>query len=73
MALHRYTTIRGLGREHLPQGIRQDTRKHTRHVLRPDTDDVVRYFADPTDAGWEQFAKSWRTCVEQRFADDPAP
>lgn len=42
----------------LPEGIRQDTRCHTRHILRPTKEMVKTYLADTTAvlgtvAGWE--------------------
>jgi len=39
----------------LPSGIRQDTRKHTRHCLRPTPEIVAVYLADPTLAAWQKF------------------
>ena len=57
----------------LPGGVRQDTRKHTRHVLRPEPNEVARYLADPSDAAWERFARAYRALLARRrgeFAQD---
>ena len=35
---------------HPPDGIRQDTRKHTRHCLRPCAEIVSEYLANPSSA-----------------------
>ena len=57
----------------LPAGERQDTRKHTRHCLRPDTADVTRYLGDPGEAAWKAFASRYRALLERRFREDRAP
>ena len=57
----------------LPDGIRQDTRKHTRHVLRPHTDQVQRYLERPSLAAWHRFAAAYRELLEERFAADAGP
>jgi hypothetical protein len=57
----------------LPEGIRQDTRKHTRHCLRPDAADVAKYLAAPSPEAFEHFAKRYRQTVEARFAEDRTP
>ena len=57
----------------LPDGVRQDTRKHTRHCLRPDAAAVERYLASPGHDGWDSFAAAYRELIEQRFAQDRAP
>ena len=54
----------------LPNGERQDTRKHTRHCLRPDDVAVARYLADPTDAAWRTFAAAYRILLDRRFRED---
>ena len=45
--LGRYQIVRGKRSpdDPLPEGSRQDTRKHTRHVLRPNSEQVVAYLA----------------------------
>lgn len=61
---------RGVPASALPQGVRQDTRKHTRHVLRPTEDMVARYLAAPSDAAWKRFAKEYRALLATRFATE---
>lgn len=59
--LARYKIYRGklpLGGQ-LPVGIRQDTRKHTRHCLRPPADSVNKYLAEPTAAAFDEFAAAY--------------
>ncbi len=72
--LGRYHIVRGKRPpgDPLPEGVRQDTRKHTRHVLRPETKDVERYLDAPSDAAWEAFTASYRTVLTRRFADEGA-
>jgi len=69
--LGRYAMHRGRPAEELPSGERQDTRKHTRHPLRPTPDLVERYLA--RDIGWGTFAAEYGAIVAARFAEDPAP
>ena len=57
----------------LPDGIRQDTRKHTRHCLRPAEQLVAQYQSDPTPAAWKKFAEQYLLDLERRFRQDPAP
>ena len=57
----------------LPDGIRLDIRKHTRHVLRPNPASVVALLAAPTDAAFGRFARKYETDLEARFAADRAP
>ena len=68
-----YRMQRGLPAAQLPQGIRQDTRKHTRHILRPEAEFVREFFADPSDAVWRQSMDRYRAELERRFAQDRAP
>ncbi len=56
----------------LPEGIRQDTRYFTRHVLRPTQAIVEAYLADPTDAAWRVFRKAYRAVLAERFAAERA-
>lgn len=69
--LGRYRIVRGQRSpdEPLPDGVRQDTRKHTRHVLRPEPDEVARFLADPSDAAWERFASAYRAALDARAAE----
>lgn len=57
----------------LPSGIRQDTRKHTRHCLRPQTESVAKYLEDPTPRAWKTFSAGYLRTVKQRWKDDPSP
>ncbi len=75
--LARYSIERGRALADHPkrvrEGARQDTRKHTRHVLRPDAARVERYLADPSDAAWRRFSKAYLRELELRFAADREP
>jgi hypothetical protein len=70
--LGRYTIERGRAVASLPlrqrRGLRIDTRKHTRHVLRPDAEQVQSYLEAPGDAAWKRFAASYRSLLRERFA-----
>jgi len=59
--LSRYTIYRRrpAGAGPLPDGIRQDTRYRTSHILRPKEDIVEAYLADPTDAAWRTFKRRY--------------
>ena len=57
----------------LPTGVRQDTRKHTRHCLRPPAELVVEFLADPTAEGWERFRTEYLRNLQDRYDTDPAP
>ncbi|WP_394821270.1 hypothetical protein [Pendulispora albinea] len=71
--LARYSMIRGAPKSALPKGIRQDTRKHTRHVLRPTAEMVERVLARADDdAAWSAFAKSYRALLDERFEKNRA-
>jgi uncharacterized protein YeaO (DUF488 family) len=72
--LARYSMIRGAPAESLPRGIRQDTRKHTRHVLRPDAEMVESVLEHADDAAtWRTFASGYHALLAQRFSEDRAP
>ena len=71
--LARYTMERGKPASELPQGSRQDTRKHTRHCLRPAAELVARFLDAPGDGAWSQFEAEYAAALEQRFTDDPSP
>jgi hypothetical protein len=72
--LARYSIVRGAPASSLPKGIRQDTRKHTHHVLRP-TEELVESVlgADASDAAWRAFPKRYREILDARFAEDREP
>lgn len=70
--LARYRMVRGkrpLG-DSLPDGIRVDTRKHTRHVLRPSAAIVVAFLSDASDASFDRFALAYSNELEVRFSKD---
>lgn len=73
--LARYQIVRGKRPpgDPLPEGIRQDTRKHTRHCLRPTAKMVAALLAAPTEANFRRFAGQYRELVAGRFAEDRAP
>lgn len=66
--LARYTIVRGAPASTLPQGIRQDARKHTRHVLRP-TAELVALVIGPkaTASSAEEYPRRYRALLEERF------
>jgi len=66
--LTRYRIERGVPAAALPKGMRQDTRKHTRHVLRPTAALVEAYLAAPGEGAWRRFADAYRALLEKRFA-----
>ena len=57
----------------LPDGIRQDARKHTRHCLRPSAEIVAAYLAAPSDKAWDKMTTAYRKLLEERYAADPTP
>src|SRR5689334_11186049 len=72
--LSRYQIKRGASVGSLPrevrEGIRQDCRKHTRHVLRPSAEVVEAFLADPKSVNWTRFAKEYRATLAKRFRED---
>ena len=68
--LTRYRIVRGRRspQDPLPDGVRQDTRKHTRHVLRPTSALVDALLADSSPASFERFARGYRELLAERFA-----
>jgi hypothetical protein len=73
--LARYRIIRGKrpASEPLPDGVRIDTRKHTRHCLRPEAASVRAFLAEPSAAAFKRFAAAYRSTLQQRFAADREP
>ena len=69
--LTRYQIRRGARAKDLPTGIRQDTRKHTRHILRPATEEVEAYLGGRST--WPQFAARYRALIARRFDENPEP
>ena len=64
---------RGVPAGALPPGVRQDTRKHTKHCLRPTPALVTAYLGVPSDTAWEVFREGYERLVSERFAADPGP
>ena len=75
--LARYSIERGRKLADLPRRVReatrQDTRKHTRHILRPDADEVTLYLANPGGAAWTRFRRAYRETLRARFRDGRGP
>ena len=73
--LARYKLYRGKppANAKLPAGIRQDTRKHTRHCLRPPEKIVAAYLAEPTLKTWKKFEAEYVRNLEMRYSADPKP
>ncbi len=71
--LARYTMYRRRPKEAgpLPEGIRQDSRWRTKHILRPTQDLVETYLDDSTEAGWKAFRSAYQELLESRYQDDP--
>lgn len=67
--LSRYTLYRGPrpAGDPLPDGIRQDTRKHTRHILRPEAKMVTDYLRAPGEAAWRRFNRDYLALLDERF------
>ena len=66
--LARYTIVRGAPASSLPVGIRQDARKHTRHVLRPTAELVESVIGKGASAqGWDEYPRRYRALLEERF------
>jgi len=63
---------RGARADELPDGVRQDTRKHTRHPLRPPRE-LVAAVLDDGAIDWETFAERYRATIRARFEADRAP
>lgn len=70
--LARYRIVRGArpAFEPLPNGVRQDTRKHTRHVLRPAPELVEALLDDPSEASFRAFERAYLKLLRQRFASE---
>jgi len=71
----RYRIVRGARSrdEPLPDGQRQDTRKHTRHILRPSAELVARFLAQPSEAAFAAFRAGYLRLLEERFREDSSP
>jgi hypothetical protein len=73
--LARYRIVRGKRdpNDPLPDGERVDTRKHTRHFLRPETRSVEALIADPSATSFRRFAHDYEQLLAKRFAADRRP
>ena len=73
--LARYWMVRGKRPKNdpLPEGTRMDTRKHTRHFLRPETRMVERVLADGSAAAWRDFRGGYLALLKSRFDKDRMP
>lgn len=69
--LTRYQIRRGARADDLPAGVRQDTRKHTKHPLRPAAEDVEAYLGGRST--WREFATRYRERIDRRMKEDPEP
>jgi hypothetical protein len=72
--ISRYRIVRGArpADDPLPDGLRQDTRKHTRHVLRPSAELVARFLQKPSDAGFAAFRAGYLRLLQERFRGERA-
>jgi len=70
--LARYQIVRGARPtgDPLPEGIRQDTRKHTRHVLRPSAALVSTFLRDPSSAAFKTFRSDYLALLAERFREE---
>jgi hypothetical protein len=70
--LARYQIVRGKRPQSspLPNGRRIDTRKHTRHFLRPEAASVEALIENPDARSFARFAKEYRATLTARFAAD---
>lgn len=73
--LGRYRIVRGKRPpgEPLPRGERIDTRKHTRHFLRPEASSVAALIAEPSAANFRRFGREYRALLARRFRNDRGP
>ena len=73
--LARYTIYRRRPKDAppLPDGIRQDTRWRTKHVLRPQQETVEEFLTDPSDAAWHDFKEAYTTSLVTRFQENREP
>jgi hypothetical protein len=69
--LARYTIVRG--KSPGVGGVRMDTRKHTRHCLRPAGEMVREFLERDVEYTWEQFREDYLRLIEVRFAEDRRP
>lgn len=66
--LSRYSIVRGAPASSLPAGLRQDIRKHTKHVLRPLAEMVEAVLGHADDErAWREFERAYRALLEERY------
>lgn len=71
--LSRYSIVRGVPASKLPKGVRQDTRKHTHHLVRPTKEMVEEVLAHvDDDEAWRAFEKEYKALLAQRFKTERA-
>jgi len=75
--LARYHIERGRALADMPkavrEGHREDTRKHTRHCLRPTPELVASVDAESPKSVWADYARDYEALLEHRFAQDRRP
>lgn len=57
----------------LPDGIRQDTRFRTKHILRPTQAIVDAYLTDPSNETFTKFREGYVKLLLQRYESDREP
>jgi hypothetical protein len=72
--ISRYQIVRGKRTPNnpLPRGERQDTRKHTRHLLRPLEASVLEFLDNPTELGFQRFRKAYLSVLAERWRSERA-
>ena len=54
----------------LPNGIRRDTRHHTKHPLRPTRAVVEALLDSPSEMTWQVFRSAYTSMLEERFREN---
>ena len=54
----------------LPDGIRQDSRWRTKHILRPTQEIVEAFLENPTDKAWGKTSDAYRALLMARYRKD---
>lgn len=72
--LSRYKMYRGKRppSDPMPDGIRQDSRWRTSHILRPEQSMVEELLDNLDDRNWRQFKRVYVALLKQRFRQDRA-
>ena len=72
--LARYKIYRGKRppNDPLPNGTRQDTRRRTKHPLRPTEEIVKVLLAAPDEQAWGKFRRAYGELLNKRFSEDRA-